>query len=132
LTAHSCEPNIYYKHKEEGNDWRSAFAAKDIKKGDQLSVDFNSAVWDRSEYCNEKGMNMCHCESQKCTGTMNGFKFLSSTDQNERQVMSRRRVPPPYHGEAKVVKLGMALSPHVRECWRKDLSLKGEITPEIV
>jgi len=116
LTTHSCDPNVMYHHKTsmEDEDWRVAFAAKDIKAGDQLSVDFNSNVWDRSS-SNNSDLDTCNCEASNCTGTKKGFKFLSCEAQEERKKLSWRRVPPPNNGEIEVTKHSRALSLHVRD-----------------
>jgi len=113
LTTHSCDPNIMYRHtsSEEGENWRCAFAAKDIKAGDMLSVDVNCNLWDCSEYISSD----CASGATKCTDTNKGFKFLSDEAQKERKMMSWRRVSPPYDGEGEVEKLGMALSLRIRE-----------------
>jgi len=113
LTTHSCEPNIMYRHTraEEGESWRRAFAAKDIKAGDMLTVDVNCNLWDCSEYMSSD----CSDDATKCTDTKKGFKFLSNEAQEERKMMSWRRVSPPYDGEGEVKKLGMALSLRIQD-----------------
>lgn len=111
LTTHSCEPNLIYRHtqSEEDEDWRCTFAAKEIKKGDRLTVDVNCNIWDRSD-C--KAVDKCNCGATTCTGTMKGFKFLTNKAQEERKIMSWRRESPPYSGQEK---LGMALSLRIRD-----------------
>ena len=46
-------------------------------------------------------------------------QFLPADAQEERKLMTWRRVLPPYEGEkeADTKYLGMALTPHVRESW---------------
>jgi len=115
FTQHSCDPNLVYDHDDEDENWRCAYAAKDIKVGDKLTVDYNCLLWDRGD--DERA---CPCGNNKCTGTVDGFKHLSKEAQEERKVMSWRRLPPPYNGEDEKVTLGEALSPYVLDCWRKD------------
>ena len=52
-------------------------------------------------------------------------QFLPADAQEERKLMTWRRVLPPYEGEkeADTKYLGMALTPHVRESWRADSKL---------
>jgi hypothetical protein len=40
--------------------------------------------------------------------------------------MPWRRVSPPYDGQKDTERLGAALTPHVRECWRADEKLSGD------
>jgi hypothetical protein len=122
LVKHSCDPNLVYdngsKHEKEELEWHSTYAAKDIKAGDQLTIDFNCMLWDRSLSVGDGG---CYCGSVHCTGTMKGFKFLSRDAQDERIRMSWRRVPVAinFRSESKSGPQGSALSPHVRENLRK-------------
>ena len=120
LTRHSCDPNIMYNEasESEDDDWHWAYAAKDIRKGDLLTIDFNSIFWDRSDVVadDEDG---CTCSSTRCTGTVRGFKHLSKEEQEERRFMNWRRVGPPYAREnpETTQTLGLALSHHIRNCW---------------
>jgi len=52
-------------------------------------------------------------------------QLLPKEAQEERKLMTWRRVLPPYQGEkeADTKYLGMALTPHVRESWRADSEL---------
>lgn len=77
LTEHSCEPNLTYNdlHDDEDDDWQSAYAAKPISKGDKLTIDYNSTLWDRSDSPNA---DVCNCGAAKCVGTMKGFKVSST------------------------------------------------------
>ena len=90
LTTHSCEPNLVYNDddSDEEEDWRSAYATRDIKTGELLTVDFNCMEWDRASCacCSEDGT--CHCNSARCTGTIKGLKFLRPEDREERKLMS--------------------------------------------
>jgi hypothetical protein len=124
FVAHSCEPILTYNdiHEDEDDEWQGAYATRDIKSGEVLTIDFNSVFWDRSS---SPGARECHCGSSKCVGTKAGFKFLPTDAQEERKLMTWRRVLPPYEGEkeADTKYLGMALTPHVRESWREDSKL---------
>lgn len=127
LVEHSCDPNLAYNDIDEYEDdnWRGAYAVKEIKEGDKLTIDFNSVYWDRSE-C-EKA-DVCSCNAANCTGTKKGFKYLSSEAKEMRKLMTWKRVGPPYEGERDKDKkhLGLALTPHVRVCWRRDAELKHD------
>uniref|UniRef100_A0A7S0FM98 SET domain-containing protein n=1 Tax=Minutocellus polymorphus TaxID=265543 RepID=A0A7S0FM98_9STRA len=124
LVSHSCLPNLTYNdlHEDEDDEWQCAYATRDIKSGEALTIDFNSVFWDRS---GSSGANDCHCGTSKCVGTKAGFKLLPKEAQEERKLMTWRRVLPPYQGEkeADTKYLGMALTPHVRESWRADSEL---------
>eukprot|EP00550_Attheya_septentrionalis_P010985 CAMPEP_0198304438 /NCGR_PEP_ID=MMETSP1449-20131203/57391_1 /TAXON_ID=420275 /ORGANISM="Attheya septentrionalis, Strain CCMP2084" /LENGTH=494 /DNA_ID=CAMNT_0044006961 /DNA_START=72 /DNA_END=1556 /DNA_ORIENTATION=+ len=130
LTEHSCDPNLTYNdlNEDEEDDWQGTYAVKDIKTGDKLTIDFNSVLWDRS---NSGNASECHCGTTTCVGTQAGFKFLPKEAQLERKLMTWRRVGPPYAGEKEedTEYLGMALTPHVRKCWRADEQL-GEDCPD--
>jgi hypothetical protein len=119
LVKHSCDPNLVYdnaaKHEDEDWEWHSAYAAKNIKKGDQLTIDFNCMLWDRSKSFVK---DECDCGSVKCAGTSKGFKYLPHDAQEERMRMSWRRCGINSFDMSKQ-SLGFALSSHIRECWRK-------------
>jgi hypothetical protein len=118
LNAHSCDPNAVYRNQksDEHENWQSVFAAKDIEKGDRITMDWNCFTWDRAEHSD---MAVCHCGASNCVGTKQGFKYLSPEAQTERITMTWLRKaassPLPENdirvaGEA----LGKALSPFVR------------------
>jgi hypothetical protein len=129
FTAHSCEPNLVYNDKgeDEDDDWHAAYAARFIRKGDQLLVDFNSIFWDRTtttttEWQGLLGQGSCSCGADKCRGTVKGFRFLSHEDQEELKSLSWRRNAPPHDGSKGRVIPGEALTPHVRVSWRQHSS----------
>lgn len=134
LTQHSCEPNVVHDESDEESDcdsgdegyWGSAYAAKDIKAGDKLTMDYNCLLWDRTEGGEKLGD--CKCGADKCTGTVSGFKFLSGEAQEERKMMSWKRKLPPQDGSK--VTQGKALSAHVRAMWRKDPEQKANAPEE--
>jgi hypothetical protein len=119
LASHSCEPNIVYDADDEEEQWRTAYAAKEIKAGDMLTVDLNTMQWDRTNNAGE-----CHCGASKCTGTTKGFKHLSPKDQEERKAMNWLRMSPPFDeggegcdsdsdSDARSSNSGDALAPYV-------------------
>lgn len=118
MTVHSCEPNLVYNYKDEDeeDDWRSTFAARSIKKGEILSIDYNTVWWDRSE----AGAGVCTCGASKCRGTKQGFCHLPKEQQEELMVLSWLRITPPYEGEKRLVSPGDALSPHIHGALRRE------------
>jgi hypothetical protein len=107
LTTHSCDPNAVYRNKEkyEGEDWQCVFAAKDIKKGDLITMDWNCFIWDRSE----SGETVLEAGA----ATKQGFKYLSPELQHERKVMTwLHEIDPEDKPDTEA--LCRALSPHVR------------------
>jgi SET domain len=118
LTVHSCEPNMVYNYKDEDeeDDWRATFAARPIKKGEMLSIDYNTVWWDRSEV----GAGVCNCGASKCRGTMQGYCHLPKEHQDELMSLSWLRVNPPYDGETRLVTPGEALSPAIHGALRRD------------
>lgn len=123
FTVHSCDPNLVYDDDDEGEQWCNAYAARDIRANEQITVDYNCLHWDRSA---DRTAGGCSCGAAKCAGTNMGFKFLSEECREERKLMSWKRIPPPYEGEDEKVVPGEALFPHVRVCWRKDSNLADD------
>jgi hypothetical protein len=116
LNTHSCDPNVVYRNKErdEKDKWQSAYAAKNIKKGDRITMDWNCFTWDRAGSEFDADMAVCHCRTSNCVGTKQGFKYLSPEAQNERINMTWLRETGDGEGLS-----GNALSPHVRAMfWR--------------
>lgn len=64
FVLHSCEPNLTYNdiHEDEDDEWQGAYATRDIKSGEVLTIDFNSVFWDRSS---SSAAEECHCGSSK-------------------------------------------------------------------
>jgi hypothetical protein len=124
LAAHSCDPNTVYRNKEkfEGDNWQRVVAAKDIKKGDRLSVDWNCFIWDLNiDSTGTRSCDaVCHCGVRTCTGKKQGFKHLSSKDQQERLEMTwLHEAPSASDSNNGSSMLNRALSPFVREAWKK-------------
>jgi SET domain len=134
LNTHSCDPNVVYRinDKYEDENWQSVFAAKDIKKGDRITMDWNCFAWDRGDCAD---MAVCHCGASNCVGTKQGFKYLAPEAQTERTTMTFLRKPSPLPDNNRPVAeqaLGKALSPYVRAMWQNvDLPQdSGEVTDE--
>ncbi|GAF72517.1 unnamed protein product [marine sediment metagenome] len=65
---HSCEPNVGVKHD------RYLIAIKDIKKGDEINIDYSTLFLE--------GWTMkCKCESKNCRKVISTFDKLSPKDQ---------------------------------------------------
>ena len=120
VTKHSCEPNLVYNYKDEDeeDDWRSTYAARPIKKGEVLTIDYNTVWWDRSGVSSN---SVCNCGATKCRGTAMGFSHLVKKQQNELKSLSWLRLSPPYDGETRLVSPGDALSPHINRNMKKNL-----------
>lgn len=140
---HHCEPYLAYmkitsSDDNEYDNWQSAYAIRPIKKGDILTVDYNCYVYDRlfpryetTSYANKLNNDdyNCRCGSASlCVSTTKGFKYLSYEQQQKRKYMSwKHETTQNYNNDdGKQVEAsldytpGEALSPNVRECWRKD------------
>ena len=122
FTGHSCDPNMTYDNEDSDKeeDWRNAYATREIRKGDRLTIDYNSIAWDRTTE-NVEGLNLgpCNCETKYCTGTIQGFKFIDKEAQQERLRMSRLREVLESDKPGGVTR-GKALAAHIRVSWRKD------------
>jgi hypothetical protein len=128
LTKHSCDPNLVYndKDEDEDDDWRAAYATRPIHKGEQLSVDMNTILWDRTDW-SKVGDGRCRCGAPTCRGTVKGFKYLSFADQEALKMMDwRRNFPPHDMAGKKRFTPGEALVPHVRVSWREH----NELAPD--
>jgi hypothetical protein len=120
LTTHSCDPNVVYRNKEkyEDDDWQCVFAAKNIKKGDLITVDWNCFIWDRRS---KSGESVLGCGA----ATNQGFKYLSPELQHELKAMTWLHEIDP-EDKPDTEPLCKALSPHVRaslqevECCHKN------------
>jgi SET domain len=112
LTAHSIKPNLVYRNKEkyEGDSWQCVFAAKNIKKGDLITMDWNCFIWDRRGSETSSGEYVLECGS---AATKQGFKYLSPEAQRELKAMTwLHEIDPEVIPDAEP--LCKALSPHVR------------------
>lgn len=68
---HSCEPNlnVYAVYHDSANPdfHRLAFFAKrNIKKGEELTIDYQGGGGSMTDSTSSKGKFACHCESPKC------------------------------------------------------------------
>ncbi|PIN86775.1 hypothetical protein COV19_03155 [Candidatus Woesearchaeota archaeon CG10_big_fil_rev_8_21_14_0_10_44_13] len=69
---HSCEPNCYV-------DWHKLdlVALRDIKVGEELSFDYNTAEYDLIDMVKDCSFR-CNCGSKNCIGEVRGFRYLTS------------------------------------------------------
>ncbi|CAB9503109.1 PostSET [Seminavis robusta] len=120
LTHHSCQPNIVYKYTEEedGDNWRGAYACRDIQKGDQLFVDFNAHCWERVANEEEESATLCLCGTSACRGQVSGFRHLLPAEQQELQALTWKRRRADLENEESGAT--EALSPFVRSQLRKE------------
>ncbi|CAB9506053.1 Histone-lysine N-methyltransferase [Seminavis robusta] len=126
FTRHSCDPNLVYndKDEDEDDDWHGTYAARPIQKGELLTVDFNTLLWDRTEW-DGLGDGICTCGALTCRGLVKGFHFLSEEAKEELKSLSWKRTAPPHpEGSKKEHRVipGDALTPHVRVSWRDFVS----------
>jgi len=85
---HSCLPNakFIYESRKISNPTLNAdyevfwyaVAARDIKKGEDVTYDYNTTEYDMAEHF------QCNCAAEKCLGKIKGFKYLSPEQQIER------------------------------------------------
>lgn len=120
---HSCDPNIVYNHKAEGEDdeWRTAYAVKSIQEGELLTLDFNTIWWDHSL---STTAGVCHCGAENCASTTQGFKFVPKDAQERLLSMSWKRQVGDFSHR------GEALAPHIQmrmnaQCIEDDQSELG-------
>ncbi len=72
---HSCNPNCYIDFEN-----LNLIALKDIKKGDELSFNYNTSEYDLID----QGCSFeCRCGSENCIKEIKGFKFLSEGEKKE-------------------------------------------------
>jgi SET domain len=104
LVHHSCRPNLVYKYQQEldNDNWRGVYACRDIAEGEPLTMDFNTAMWERTPA-------PCLCLSENCRGTVGGFSQLTLSEQEQLKAMDWKRQP-----TDNTRKQGQALSPYIR------------------
>ncbi|CAK0770528.1 conserved hypothetical protein [Gammaproteobacteria bacterium] len=98
LVNHSCEPNMVSmgdtdfptnpEIKEGTCTW---VAIKDIKKGEQLTYDFDLHFWEISKYSFK-----CCCGSKNCRVYIQGFKFLPRDLQEKMISFAKKNVKEMY------------------------------------
>lgn len=69
---HSCEPNGYIDFKD-----LTFRALRNIKKGEELTFNYNTSDWDMGE-----GFD-CKCGSKNCLHKIKGFKILTIIQKNK-------------------------------------------------
>jgi SET domain len=123
FTQHSCDPNMVYSDilEDEDADWHGTYATRAIQKGELLTVDLNTILWDRTEW-EGLGDGICTCGAKNCRGFVKGFRFLSAEEQEELKSFSWKRSPPPHVSKKERFTPGEAMTPHVRVCWRQSLA----------
>jgi len=95
LTSHSSKPNVVYDDCEDDADadgdgyWKIVYATRNIKAGEELTVDYNSLLWDRpSQVCKKSA------EKSKC-----GLTFLPQEAPEEPTLVPKHHVVPRYNRE---------------------------------
>lgn len=73
---HSCNPNCYI-------DWKTLnlLALKDIRKGEELSFNYNISEYDLLDGGNFSFK--CKCGSKNCLEEIRGFRYLSKEQKNK-------------------------------------------------
>ena len=76
LINHSCDPNV----RDDSHDAAKgeAYAARDIKRGEELSYDYTYQYYDHGPF-----FEKCLCGAANCRGSMMGFKELSDEDKQK-------------------------------------------------
>jgi len=64
---HSCDPNCEALEDDEDRIWISTM--KDVKKGEELTYDYNYVLEERHTAANKK-LYPCYCGAKKCRGTI--------------------------------------------------------------
>ncbi|KAL9973531.1 hypothetical protein ACROYT_G020000, partial [Oculina patagonica] len=82
---HSCQPNAKFIYERHATSYPSlntehevfwyAVATRDIKKGENITHDYNANEYDIAQHF------QCHCGEEKCLGEIKGFKYLSLEQQ---------------------------------------------------
>ena len=86
---HSCQPNAkfiydgsrttsYPSLAAEHEVFCYAVATRDIKKGEDITFDYNTTEYDMA------APFQCHCGEETCLGEIKGFKHLSPKEQKSR------------------------------------------------
>lgn len=67
---HSCSPNVYVKGKNELS------AIRDIKKGEEITFDYSTTVWEDWGKGHKPWRMKCNCKSEKCRKIIKEFHLL--------------------------------------------------------
>lgn len=59
---HSCEPSTASVDVSEDETEYNQVATRDLKKGDQITCDYETFEWD----CRDKGIDSCGCGMPRC------------------------------------------------------------------
>ncbi|KAG8719028.1 hypothetical protein FRC08_003830 [Ceratobasidium sp. 394] len=79
---HSCSPNAAFDLTSSNKAEWNFRALRDIHPGEELSFFYPSTEWDM-----DQGF-LCKCGAQNCLGYINGAKYLSRTQLEERGFVS--------------------------------------------
>jgi hypothetical protein len=78
---HSCAPNCYIDFKQNPNQ-PELVALRDIKKGEELSFDYNTTDYDlKDPKC--RYFFPCQCHAPNCLGEIKGYKYLTPEQKRE-------------------------------------------------
>lgn len=69
---HSCDPSTTSMNISEDETEYDQVALRDLKKGDQITCDYETFEWD----CKDKGINNCGCGALTCRKRIWGYKFI--------------------------------------------------------
>lgn len=72
FTNHSCDPNSYTIYTGGDETKYVLQATKDIKKGDQITCDYELFEWD----CKDKTIDACGCGAKICRKRIWGYKHI--------------------------------------------------------
>lgn len=75
---HSCNSNTYVNTRADG--FPSLFAAKDIKKGEEITFHYAMTEYEWVTTADEVSVK-CSCGSKKCSGRILSFSQLSTKEQ---------------------------------------------------
>lgn len=78
---HSCDPNCYINFEQKPNE-PVLVALRDIKKGEELSFDYNTTD-DNLVDPNSMHAFSCRCQAPNCLGEIKGFKSLTFEQKRE-------------------------------------------------
>jgi len=82
---HSCDPNCFIRY--EGQT-PVMYVLKDLKKGDELTFDYNTSDWDLIEQGDSNNCDLtfsCRCGTDMCVGEIKGFRYLTAPQRAQRK-----------------------------------------------
>jgi hypothetical protein len=72
---HSCNPNCYINFEQNPNQ-PVLVALRDIKKGEELSFDYNTTDYNLKDLKVPESFH-CQCKASNCLGEIKGYKYLT-------------------------------------------------------